>query len=216
MHELVGPADATERISDALLRLLREADGRPLMIREMVEILHGRGLQFVVILLCLPFLTPVTIPGVSTPFGLAIALCGLRIAFGHKPWLPAFVLNKRISYAVLERMVHFGCRIYKKVEKVVRPRLGFLVAGPGMGTLIGLAIALSGIFLSLPIPPPFPLTNTIPGFAIILLSLGLMERDGGLILCGYGLTLIAAVYVVLIGVVGTAGVDQLWRMLKEG
>ena len=58
------------------------------MIREMVEILHGRGLQFVVILLCLPFLTPVTIPGISMPFGLAIALCGLRIAFGHKPWLP--------------------------------------------------------------------------------------------------------------------------------
>ncbi|MGB9277211.1 MAG: exopolysaccharide biosynthesis protein, partial [Terrimicrobiaceae bacterium] len=86
MHELVRTADASEKISDALRRLLREANGRPLMIREMVEILHGRGLQFVVILLCLPFLAPVTIPGVSIPFGLAIALCGLRIAFGHKPW----------------------------------------------------------------------------------------------------------------------------------
>ena len=81
--------------------------------------------------------------------------------------------------------MHFGCTIYEKVEKVIRPRLGFLLAGPGMGMMIGLAIALSGIFLSLPIPPPFPLTNTIPGFAIIFLSLGLMERDGGLILCGY-------------------------------
>jgi hypothetical protein len=216
MHELVRTADATEKISDALRRLLREANGRPLMIREMVEILHGRGLQFVVILLCLPFLAPVTIPGVSIPFGLAIALCGLRIAFGHKPWLPGFVLNRRVSYAVLEKMVHFGCRIYEKVEKVVRPRFGFLLAGPGMGMLIGLAIALSGIFLSLPIPPPFPLTNTIPGFAIIFLSLGLMERDGGLILCGYGLTLVAAIYVVLIGLAGTAGVDHLWRMLKGG
>ena len=147
MHELVRTADATEKISDALRRLLREAHGRPLMIREMVEILHGRGLQFVVILLCLPFLAPVTIPGVSIPFGLAIALCGLRIAFGHKPWLPGFVLNRRVWYAVLEKMVHFGCRIYEKVEKVVRPRLGFLLAGPGMGMLIGLAIALSGIFL---------------------------------------------------------------------
>jgi len=58
--------------------------------------------------------------------------------------------------------------------------------------------------------------NTIPGFAIIFLSLGLMERDGGLILCGYGLTLVAAIYVVLIGLAGTAGVDHLWRMLKGG
>ena len=103
------------------------------MIREMVEILPGRGLQFVVILLCLPFLTPVTMPGISMPFGLAIALCGVRIAFGHKPWLPAFILNRRISYTVLEKMVHFGCKIYEKVEKVIRPRLAFFLAGPGMG-----------------------------------------------------------------------------------
>jgi hypothetical protein len=216
MHDAVGSSDATERISDALRRLLREADGRPLMIREMIEILHGRGLQFVVILLCLPFLTPVAVPGISIPFGLAIALCGLRIAFGHKPWLPAFILNRRISYSVLERMVHFGCAIYDKVEKVVRARLGFLLAGPGMMTMIGTAIALSGIFLSLPIPPPFPLTNTIPGFAIICLSLGLMERDGVLILCGYVLTSIAAIYVTLIGLLGKAGVDQLWEIFKDG
>jgi hypothetical protein len=216
MHEAVGPRETTERISDALRRLLREAAGRPLMIREMVEILHGRGLQFVVILLCLPFLAPVTVPGISIPFGLAIALCGLRIAFGHRPWLPAFILNRRISYSVLERMVHFGCVIYEKIEKVVRPRLGFLLAGPGMGMMIGLAIAISGLFLSLPIPPPFPLTNTIPGFAIIFLSLGLMERDGGLILCGYALTSIAAIYVTVIGFLGKAGVDHIWDIFKDG
>ena len=63
-------------------------------VREMVSILHGRGLQFVVILLCLPFLAPVSIPGISMPFGLAIALSGLRIAFGHRPWLPEFILNR--------------------------------------------------------------------------------------------------------------------------
>jgi hypothetical protein len=214
MGDVVGSAAATERISDALRRLLHESNGRPLMIREMVEILHGRGLQFVVIVLCLPFLAPVTVPGISIPFGLAIALCGLRIAFGHRPWLPAFILNRRISYSVLERMVHFGCAIYEKVEKVIRPRLGFLLAGPGMAILIGSAIALSGIFLSLPIPPPFPLTNTIPGFAIICLSLGLMERDGALILCGYVLTSIAAIYVTLIALLGKAGAEQLWEIFK--
>jgi hypothetical protein len=117
---------------------------------------------------------------------------------------------------VLEKMVHFGCVIYEKIEKVVRPRLGFLLAGPGMGMMIGLAIAISGLFLSLPIPPPFPLTNTIPGFAIIFLSLGLMERDGGLILCGYALTSIAAIYVTVIGFLGKAGVDHIWDIFKDG
>ena len=214
MRDVTDSADATERISDALRRLLREANGQSLTVREMVKILHGRGLQFVVILLCLPFLLPVSIPGISMPFGLAIAVCGLRIAFGHRPWLPEFVLSRSISYSVLERMVHFGCTIYEKVEKVIRPRLNILLDGPGMGMIIGLAIALSGVFLSLPIPPPFPLTNTIPGFAIICLSLGLMERDGGLILCGYLLTVIAAIYVGMIGLLGKAGVDQLWQIFR--
>ena len=214
MRDVTDSAAATERISDALRRLLREANGQSLTVREMVRILHGRGLQFVVILLCLPFLLPVSIPGISMPFGLAIAVSGLRIAFGHRPWLPEFVLSRSISYSVLERMVHFGCTIYEKVEKVIRPRLNILLEGPGMGMMIGLAIALSGVFLSLPIPPPFPLTNTIPGFAIICLSLGLMERDGGLILCGYGLTVIAAIYVALIAFLGKAGVDQLWQIFR--
>jgi hypothetical protein len=214
MRDVAGSDAATERISDALRRLLSEANGQAMTIREMVRILHGRGLMFIVILLCLPFLAPVSIPGISMPFGLAIALSGLRIAFGHRPWLPAFILNRRISYAVLEMMVHFGCTIYEKVEKVIRPRLSVLLDGPAMGMLIGSAIALSGVFLSLPIPPPFPLTNTIPGFAIICLSLGLMERDGGLILCGYVLTGIAAIYVGLIGFLGKAGVDQVWQMFR--
>src|SRR5215207_3535851 len=128
MRDVIGSA-ATERISDALRRLLREANGQAMTVREMVRILHGRGLQFVVILLCLPFLAPVTIPGISMPFGLAIALSGLRIAFGHRPWLPEFILNHRISFPVLEKMVHFGCAIYERVEKVIRPRLYVLLDG---------------------------------------------------------------------------------------
>lgn len=198
-----------EKLSDALRRLLREAAGRPMLIREMIEILQGRGLQMVIVLLCLPFLSPVTIPGISTPFGLAIAICGLRIAFGHKPWLPAAVLNRSISYHALEKMVQAGCKIYGKIEKVLRPRLSFFLIGPGMGTLVGAAIAVSGIVLSLPIPPPFILTNTIPGFAIVFLALGLMERDGMLVLVGHVLTVIAVVYVVLIGVLGKELVSYL-------
>jgi hypothetical protein len=198
----VSEIPSDEKLSDALRRLLQEAGGRPMQIREMIEILRGRGLQMMIVLLCLPFLSPVTIPGISTPFGLAIALCGLRIAFGHKPWLPAMILNRSISYHALEKMVQAGCRIYGKIEKVLRPRLSFFLVGPGMNMLVGAAIAISGVALALPIPPPFLFTNTIPGFAIVFLALGLMERDGALVIIGHILTVLAVTYVVLIGVLG--------------
>ncbi len=201
-----------EKLSEALRRLLQEAGGRPMKIREMIEVLRGRGLQMIIVLLCLPFLSPVTIPGISIPFGLAIALCGLRIGFGHKPWLPGFILERSLSYHALEKMVHAGCKIYGRLEKIIRPRLSFFLVGPGMPMLVGLAIAVAGGLLSLPIPPPFILTNTIPGLAIILLALGLMERDGVLIVLGYVLVVIGLVYVVLIAVLG----KELWRFLTGG
>ncbi len=205
------PDAPPERLSATLLRLREVAGDRSLSIREMVEILQGRGWQMIVILLCLPFLSPVTIPGISLPFGLAIALCGVRIAFRHKPWLPRFLLDRTISPKALEKMVNVGCAIYGRIEKVVRPRLTMILDGPGMFIVIGLSIAVAGLLLSLPIPPPFPLTNTIPGLAIILLSLGLMERDGILILIGYGLTLVACVYVAAIAMMGRAGALHIWR-----
>ena len=215
-HVAETPEDARERLSDALRRLLHEAEGRSLQVREMIEILRGKGLQMMVILLCLPFLSPVTIPGISLPFGLAIALCGLRMAFGHKPWLPAFVLDRRISAHALEKMVQIGCAVYGRVEKVIRPRLSYLFVGPGMVMLVGLSIALAGILLSLPIPPPFPLTNTLPGFALIFLALGMIEKDGLLILIGYTVTLISLLYVLAIALGGQALFTYLWRLLSGG
>ncbi len=214
MIEPLDTDERDERISGVLHRLLEASKGQPMQIREMVEVMHGRGLNMVVVLLCLPFLAPVSIPGISIPFGLAIAFCGVRIAFWHKPWLPGFILNRRLSYAILERMVHFGCKFYGKLERVVRPRWLFILDFPGLIMVNGLAIALSGIYLSLPIPPPFPLTNTIPGFAIIFLSLGLIERDGILVLVGHVLTILATLYVGLIFFAGQAGATKIWQLFS--
>lgn len=202
-----------ERLTDALRRLLLVAKGGGMTVREMVEVMRGRGLHMIILLLCLPFLSPVTIPGLSLPFGLAIVVCGFRIALGHQPWLPEFIMRRRVSHKALRRMVHVGRAIYLRVEKMIHPRWEFIFSGPGMTTATGLSVALSGFLLSLPIPPPFLFTNTIPGFAIMFLSLGLIERDGRLIVIGYGLTALATAYFLLIALAGTAGVTSLWHFL---
>ena len=43
--------------------------------------------------------------------------------------------------------------------------------------------------------PLVPLANTIPAAGIILLCLGLAERDGVLIILGYAVTLLSALYI---------------------
>jgi hypothetical protein len=49
--------------------------------------LRGRGVAMLLLLLALPFCV-IPIPGLSIPFGIAVLLIGIRIAFRQKPWLP--------------------------------------------------------------------------------------------------------------------------------
>ena len=198
------------RLSEELESLLLLAPGRPLALRTVVEHLHFRGLPALVVLLCVPFLFPVAIPGLSLPFGAAIALCGLRLGIGSRLWMPDFILRREVSPELLAKLVGGAVRFYRQVERLVRPRMHFLQRWPGMINLLGFMIMTGGILLSLPIPPPFPLTNTIPAFAVIFMALGLMERDGVSILLGYFFTLVGICYVGLIFFLGTAGVRGLW------
>ena len=218
MTETEGPTwrdwhEPVPRLSDELESLLALEPGRPLALRRIVEHLHFRGLPSVIVLLCVPFLFPVAIPGLSIPFGLAIALCGLRLGIGHGLWMPEFLLRREVSPEFLNKLVGGAVKFYRRVEKLVRPRMHFLQRWPGMLNLLGFMIMTGGILLSLPIPPPFPLTNTIPGLAVIFMALGIMERDGVCILVGYGFALLGLLYVGLIAFLGVAGVQQLWAWL---
>lgn len=199
------------RVSEDLQALLQAAQGGPMRVGDIVSFTHGRGLQMVPIILCLPFLSPVSVPFLSIPFGLAIAICAVRIALREHPWLPAFVLNRNIPYAALRIMLTFGIRLHLRLEKVMRPRWPVLAESRAGVFFAGFAMLAAAIILSLPIPPPFPLTNTIPGFAIILLCLGLIERDGIVIFMGHVLTFIGAAYVIAIALIGKVGLDYLWQ-----
>jgi hypothetical protein len=214
-----GPTDwhvPVPRLSEELETLAARAAGQPLALRQVVEHLHFRGLPVLVVLLCVPFLLPVSVPGLSLPFGLGIALCGLRLALGHELWMPDFILRREIPPRALVKMVRGLSSIYRRVEKLVRPRMHFLQRWPGMMRFLGVMIMIGGILLSLPVPPPFPFTNTIPALAVMFMALGLMERDGVCILIGYGFALLGLVYVALIAFLGVAGVQHLWAWLTGG
>ncbi len=201
------------RLSEELGSLLVLADGRSLALRKIVEHLRFRGLPALVVLLCVPFLFPVALPGLSLPFGVAIAFCGLRLGLGKSLWLPDFILKREVSPDLLPRLVTGAVSFCQRLEKLLHPRMGFLQRWPGMLNLLGFMIMVGGILLSLPIPPPFPLTNTIPALSVIFISLGLIERDGLFILIGYFFALLGVSYIALIGFLGVAGVQSLWQWL---
>lgn len=194
------------RLSDDLRRLIERVEGGGgLTLRQLEEALRGRGLAMVIFVLAFPFCLPVPLIGVSIPFGLAIAVLGLRLGFGFKPWLPGGLLDKEIPGAVLARVLRAGAGVARWLERVVRSRWDF-TRWPGMRGMIGVAIALCGLGLILPVP----FTNMLVGAAVALLALGIMEGDGLLVVLGF---LAAAAFCAAITgllVLGKLGWDSLW------
>ncbi len=195
------------RLSDDLEVLLKEQ--RPMSLGEIEARLKGRGFALLIMLLSAPFLLPI-VPGSSTPFGLAIAIMGLRITAGRKPWLPQFVLRRQLSWKTLEKVIGLLLRISRWMERWVKPRMHFLQRWPGMMNLIGFGIFAGGAFLLLPLP--IPLSNTFPACSILLLAAGMMERDGLLILAGYAMGVFAWVYLAIWMTVARQGFDWVHRL----
>src|SRR6195256_6778620 len=96
------------------------------------------------------------------------------LVIGREPWLPRFIMRRRLSTARLAQLLTGASKVARKLEKFVRPRLAFLHTGPGMPRLIGLGIVFAGLGLMLPLPIPF--SNNIPAWAVVLLAVGMMER----------------------------------------
>jgi hypothetical protein len=170
------------RLSADLETLHARVKDKALTLAEVEQALRGRGPAILLILLALPFCF-VAIPGLSMPFGIAICLIGARLAIGRKPWLPHFVMHRRLSTARSTQLLTGAIKVARQLEKFVRPRLAFLHAGPGMLRLIGLGIVIASLGLMLPLPIPF--SNSIPAWAVVLLAIGMMEKDGLCVLLGH-------------------------------
>jgi hypothetical protein len=194
------------RLSTDLEMLHARLKGKSLTLAELKQALKGRGSAILLILLALPFCF-IAIPGLSTPFGIAICLIGARLIIGREPWLPRFIMRRRLSTARLDQLLSGSIKVACKLEKFARPRLAFLHAGPGMLRLIGLGIVIAGLGLMLPLPIPF--SNSIPAWAVVLLAIGMMEKDGLCVLLGHLTAIVALVFICLTSVFAIGGFQRL-------
>ena len=189
------------------LEILRAGvKGKSLTFAELKQALKGRGSAMLLVLLALPFCF-FPIPGLSMPFGIAICLIGVCLVIGREPWLPRFIMRRRLSPTRLTQLLTGAVKMARQLEKFVRPRLAFLHAGPGMLRLIGLGIVIAGLGLMLPLPIPF--SNHLPAWAVVLLAVGMMEKDGLCVLLGHLTAIVAWVFIALTSVFAVRGFQEL-------
>jgi hypothetical protein len=205
--EPAGP----RKLSHDLESILREFAVETVTLREIMAVLDGRGYMLLVMLLALPFITPIPLPGLSTPFGLVIALIGMRLALGLKPWLPARLLDRPLSPKLFARVFAAARKVIRGFELFLKPRLPWLTGSPVRLQLHALPIFLSALLLLLPLPVPF--SNLLPALSILLIAAGLLERDGLFIVAGHAAFAGAVVFFVFLALAGAEGFDAFRRWM---
>lgn len=215
-HLLQIPVDPLRprKLSEEFALILHEFEVETVTLREVMAMLHGRGYVLLVMLLALPFCTPIPLPGLSTPFGLIIALIGVRLAFGAKPWLPARLLDTRLPPGVFAKVFAAAQKIMLWFEKLLRPRLLWVTASPRREQAHAVPIVLCALMLLLPLPVPF--SNVLPAWGVMLLAGGLLERDGTFIVAGWVTTVAALIFFTVIAFLGKEAVDVIWRWFGFG
>jgi hypothetical protein len=208
---VIVPADPRRprKLSEEFELILLEFKVETVTLREVIGLLHGRGYVLLVMLLALPFCTPIPLPGLSTPFGLVIALIGVRLALGEKPWLPARLLDTRLPPALFVRIFAVTKRLVSWFERLLKPRLLWLTESPRLLQVHAVPVVICALLLLLPLPIPF--SNLVPAWAILLVAAGLLERDGAFIIAGYVATLVAFAFFAIVGLVGVHAFDFLWK-----
>lgn len=193
MSEAINFEDTSTSLSGTLRRLIDGIRGNSVTLREMMDAVGEQGLLLICAIASLPFLIPVSIPGISTVFGAAIILISLAITANRLPWLPKAILDRQLDTQKLVPALEKGASIVSRLDRFLKPRLSSLTTGRLVNRVNGLAITFAGVLLMFPLGL-IPFSNTLPGIAILLLATGMIQRDGAVVLCGYVMNVVTVIY----------------------
>lgn len=184
--------DTTTSLSSTLTRTIDAIQGETVSLRELMASIGEQGLLLLCALATLPFLIPVSIPGVSTVFGAAIVLLAVAITLNRMPWLPEKILDRELDAQKLLPALRKGVRIVSRIDAWVRPRASGMTA-KHMTFVNGCVLVFGGILLMAPFGL-IPFSNTAPAVGILLLAIGMIQRDGVFVMLGYLSTILTVIY----------------------
>ena len=204
------PSAASPRLSAELHQLAETFRERSVTLREVIGKLGDRATALLVVILALPFCAPVSIPGLSIPFGAVILLLSAGYATGRPLWLPAKLLAVELPPRFFRGLLEATSRLLGWIERRMRPRWLWFTASRGWLRLHALAVCAGAVLLLLPLGG-IPLTNTLPALVVVVGTLGMLERDGAAVAAAYGLLVATLAYFALFAGVAFEVTQRLLR-----
>ena len=164
------------KTSELLNETINSLHGKNIEIGELISQFQRRSFGGVLLILAILAM----VPGISIFAGIAMIVPAYQLLIGlSAPVFPSSVRKRKVSVNALKR---WGPKVITWVillEKLVRFRWPVLTNTPAR-RVMGLTIMLLAIIVTI----PFPFSNFPPSVAIICFALGLLERDGLMVIIG--------------------------------
>ena len=209
--EAVSDEAAPSRGLVAALQVIADqAPAEGMTLHDFSQALGERAFGLMLFALSLPVCIPL-LYGIPQIVALPMMAIALQMAMGRpEPWMPKRFGARVMGKQGLEHMAAGAAKYFGWIERIARPRI-LLLSGRTAERLVG---AIFVVFIA-SILIPLPATNTLPGIGIAIASIGLITRDGLLVLAGLAIGT-AWILLLLFGVAifGPAFVDMFKDFVK--
>lgn len=161
---------------------------------ELKAALHERSFGLLMVIFILPVAIPIPlIPGLLI---IPVWIFSTQMILGQEsPWLPKWLGNKSIKRTTLAMLVEKASPPLRKIERLLKPRLAF-AASPIGERVIGIFAFLMCVSIAFPLP----FSNLLPAWGILIMALGLLSKDGvviiaGMLVGGFGLLVASSILI---------------------
>ncbi len=179
------------RMSEILRQILAKHNQERVFIYALAHDLHKQGMPLLMAIFSIPVCIPVPYPpGFSTAVAVCITVFALQLLFQRSElWIPKWFAARTVSRTLVDAIIAKALPKLEKFEHLFKPRWEFLVT-PGMQRLV----AVIALVMNFVIATPVPGIHFFPGWAIVVMCLGLLNRDGKVVAIGMGVAIWGIVF----------------------
>jgi len=179
-------------LQNALSAESREG-GEHYSLGQLLRFLEPLELALAGLFFSVPFLQPIPLPGLSTPFGGVLAVMGGLQVFGlgHAA-LPRSLRDRQIETATIQKVLLYCEKLLCSLNWIPfwsLPKFLSVLARP---RVLCWHIIFMSVMLALPLP--IPLSNSIPAWGIVFTCLAMLESNALFVIISYALLVANGVF----------------------
>jgi len=190
--------DEDSNLMDLISSIERmEQDASRVSVDDVVHAVGRRSFGPLLLVAGLITLTPIIgdIPGMPTLMAALVLLVSVQLLAGSEAfWLPRWLLKRSLSRQKFDKGIQLMKKPARWIDGLLRVRLPWLTG------YIGIRVtALMCLLIALAMPPMefIPFSANGAGLALTLLGLGLVARDGIVLLLGFVLFVATCVLITM-------------------